>query len=58
MEHQTTKPERILKLLQIIQRNCRLNCKTNAITARRNSRVEFHGKNDHPRKMQMNLQYT
>ena len=49
MEHQTTNPERILKLLQIIPRNCWINCKTNVSTERWNSRVEFHGKNDQPR---------
>ena len=44
MEHQTTKPEWILKLLQIIPMNCWINCKTNVSIERLNSRVEFHGK--------------
>ena len=51
MGHQTTKAERILKLLQIVPRNCQINCKTNVRTERLNSRVEFHGKNDQPRKI-------
>ena len=38
MEYQTTKPERILKLLLIIPRNCL------------NSRVEFNGKTEQDRK--------
>ena len=50
MEHQTTKPKRILKLLQIILRYCGINCKINVINERRNSRVEFNGKNDQPKK--------
>ena len=40
IEHQTTEPERILKLLQIIPMNCWINCKTNVITEGLNSRVE------------------
>ena len=51
MEHQTTKPERILKLLQIMPRNCWMNCKTNDITERWNSLLEFYGKNDQSRKI-------
>ena len=39
MKHQTIKPERILKLLQIITR-----------AERWDSLVDFHGKNDQPRK--------
>ena len=58
MKHQATKPERILKLLQIIPRNCWINCKTNVINERWNSPVEFHGKNDQPRKNLINLQFT
>ena len=50
MKHQTTKSERILKLLEIIPRNGRINCKTNVSTEGSNSRVEFHGKNDQTRK--------
>ena len=46
MEHQTTKPEQILKLLQIIPMNCWKNCKTNVSPERLNSCVEFDGKND------------
>ena len=52
MEHQTTKSERVLKLLQLIPRNCLndyklyqgipwINCKTNVSTERWNNRVEF-----------------
>ena len=44
MEHQTTKSERILKLLQIILMNCWINCKTNVSTEMLNSRVDFHEK--------------
>ena len=50
MEHQTTKLEQILKLLQIIART-----KTNVSNERWNGRVEFHGKNDQPRKNLDNL---
>ena len=50
MEHQIAKPERILKLLQIIPRNCLNKLLTNVRTERWNSREEFHGKNDQSRK--------
>ena len=50
IEHQTTMPEGILKLLQIMTKNCWINCKTNVNTERFNSSVEFHGKNGQPRK--------
>ena len=51
LEHQTTKPEGILKLLQIIRKNFLIDCKTNISTKRLNSPVEFHGKNGQPRKI-------
>ena len=44
IEHQTTKPKGILKLLQIIPKNCYINIKTNVSTERVNSRLEFYGK--------------
>ena len=44
MEHQTTKPKKILKILQITQITAWMNSKTNVSTKRLNSRVEFHGK--------------
>ena len=47
MEHQATKPERILKLLQ---GTTLINSKTDVIIERWNSPAEFHGKNDQPRK--------
>ena len=53
-EHQTTKLKGILKLLQIIQKSCRISCKTNVSTKRLNSRVEFNGKNGQPRKNMVN----
>ena len=58
MEQQTTKPDRILKLLQITRRNCQINCKANVSTKGWKSRVEFHGKNDQLIKIQINLQFT
>ena len=48
MEHQTTKVEQILKLLN---ENSWISCKTKVSTERWNSRGEFHGKNDQPRKI-------
>ena len=51
IEHQTTKPEGILKLSQIIPKNCWIICKINVITERSNSRVELHEKNGQPRKI-------
>ena len=51
MEHQTTKPERILKLYcKLYQETAWINCKTNVSIEMWNSRVEFHEKNDQPRK--------
>ena len=50
VEHQTTKSKGILKLLQIIPKSCLVNYKTNVGTERLNSRVEFCGKYDQPRK--------
>ena len=50
MEHQTTKPEGILKQLHLYQGTVLINCKTNGSTKRWNSPVEFHGKNDQPSK--------
>ena len=50
MEHHTSKPELILKLLQFITRNYLINCKTYVSTEKWNSRAEFYGKNDQPRK--------
>ena len=52
MEHQTTTPERILKLCyyKLYQGTAWINCKTNVSTERWNSRAEFNGKNDQPRK--------
>ena len=58
MEHQTTKSERILKLLQIILKNCWINCITKVSTEKWNSRVEFYGKYDQPSKILINLQFT
>ena len=54
MEHQTTKSKQIIKLLQIIPKNW-LNKLVS--TKRWNSHVEFHGKNDEPRKIWINLQF-
>ena len=51
MEHQTTKPDRVLKLLQIIPKNCWINCKSNVSTESWKSHVEFHRKNDQPIKI-------
>ena len=55
MEHQTTKPEGILKQLHLYQETAWINCKTKVSTKRWNSRVEFHGQNDQPRKKLDNL---
>ena len=50
MEHQTTKTDRIIKLLQIMTRNYWINW-TNVSTEKWNTRLEHHGKNDQPRKI-------
>ena len=51
IEYQTTKLEGILKVLEITPKNCWINCKINVSTERLDSHVEFHGKNDQPRKI-------
>ena len=43
MEHQATKPERIVKLTNYTKELSEKNFKTNVSTKKWNSRVEFHG---------------
>ena len=50
IEYQTTKPEGILKLLQIVPKNCWINFKTNVSAKSLNSREGFYGKIGQTRK--------